>query len=177
VAGVKEEISQEVETFTRAVGLYVNSRVDSSSAKGELPGSLSGALDVNCALEGIPAFMAEIGPARVFVEASVATGEKGLLNLMKYLNMIPGEIERPNKQMIITKRRFATANKAGFLIMEGKPGAVVAKGQPIARIIDLFEELEIFNAEEDSFIIVGSGDVIVHTGDVIAVVGTEWKEV
>ncbi|MFC1798263.1 M14 family metallopeptidase [Thermodesulfobacteriota bacterium] len=176
VAGVSPEITSEVERFAKAFGLIVNSKVDLSTAKGELPGSMRGALDVNCVLHGIPAFMAEIGRAQMFEEKHTSAGERGLYNLLKYLNMIPGEIDYPKKQIIITKRRFASANKAGFLIMDAKPATIVRKGHRIAHIIDLFSELEVMEAEEDSFIIVGSGEAIVHIGDVVAVIGSEWGE-
>jgi predicted deacylase len=176
VRGVSPETSLEVERFTKAFGLVINSKVDLSTAKTELSGSMKGALDVNCALHGIPAFMAEIGRAQMFEEKHTSAGERGLYNLMKYLGMIPGKIERPEKQIIITKRKFIYANKAGFLIMDAKPGTVVPKGQRIARIIDLFSEVEVIEAEEDSFIIISSGEAIAHTGDVVTIIGTEWEE-
>ena len=61
VPGAKPEVSQEAEKLARSFGVYGNCRVDISTAKGELPGGLGGALDVNCALNGIRAFMAEVG--------------------------------------------------------------------------------------------------------------------
>lgn len=177
VPGVKPEVNQEVEKLARVFGVYTNCKVDISTAKGELPGGLGGALDVNCVLQGIPAFMAEVGTGGRFEEENIAVAERGIKNVMKYLKMIPGEIEAPKKQITITKRRFLYCNKGGFLVMDVKPGAVLSKGQKIAYIIDLFSEVETMEAKEKTFIIQVRINPIVHTGDRVAFLGLEWEQV
>jgi predicted deacylase len=177
VPGAKPELNQEVEKLARTFGVYGNCRVDISTAKGELPGGLYGALDVNCTLQGIPAFMAEVGSGGKFEEENIAAAERGIKNIMKYLKMIPGEIEVPPIQIIITKRRFLYCNKGGFLIMEVKPGEVLSKGENIAHIIDFFSEIEILEAKEKAYIIQARVNPIVHTGDRVAFLGLEWEQV
>jgi predicted deacylase len=172
--GVRSEVSQEGEKLAKAFGLYANCKVDISSAKGELPGSLGGALDGNCALQNIPAFMAEMGSGGKFEEVNIAAAERGIKNVMKYLKMIPGEIETVGKQITITKRRFLYCNKGGFLVMDVQPGAVLSKGQKIAHLIDLFSEIETLEAREKTFIIQVRVNPIVHTGDRVAFLGLEW---
>jgi len=175
VPGVKPEISQEAEKLARVFGTYATCKVDISSAKGELPGGLGGALDVNCALQGIPAFMAEVGSGGKFEEENIIAAERGIKNVMKYLKMITGEIEAPGKQTIITKRRFLYCDRGGFLVMNVKPGAVLSQGQKIARIIDLFSEVETLEAKENMFILMVRCNPIVHTGDRVAFLGLEWE--
>jgi len=177
IPGVKPEVTQEMEKFARVFGISVNCKVNLSTATGELPGGATGGLDVNCALHGIPAYKAEIGSGGKFEEENIAVGERGILNTMKYLKMIPGEIEAPEKQIIITKRRFVYCDRAGFSIMDAKPGQILTKGQKIAHVIDLFSELETIKAEEDTLIILGRVNPIVHTGDRISFIGTEWEEI
>jgi len=177
VPGVKLGVSQEIEKLARTFGLYGNCRVDISTAQGELPGGLRGALDVNCALHGIPAFMAEIGSGGKFEEENITASERGIKNVMKYLKMIDGEIEVPTKQITITKRRFLYCNKGGFLIMDVKPGAVLSKGDKIAHLVDLFSEIETIEAPEKAYIIQVRVNPIVHTGDRVAFLGLEWEQV
>jgi predicted deacylase len=121
--------------------------------------------------------MAEIGSGGKFEEENIAAAERGIKNVMKYLKMIPGEIEVPPKQITITKRRFLFSNKGGFLIMDVKPGEVLSKGEKIAHIIDLFSEIETLEAPEKAYIIQVRVNPIVHTGDRVAFLGLEWEQV
>ena len=176
VGGVKPEINQETERIARIFGNYAHTKVDISTAKGELAGQGAGALDVQCILHGIPAFMVELGTGDRFEDDTITIGVRGIKNVMKYLKMVPGEPELPGKQLAITKRRFLYSNRGGFMIMDAKPGDIVRKGERIAHVVDLFSELEVFEAKEDSFIILGRIGPIIHTGDTFSVIGTEWHE-
>jgi predicted deacylase len=133
-------------------------------------------LDVACALHGIPAFMAEVGSGGKFEEDNIAIAERGIRNVMIYLKMLAGKIERPERQVIVTKRRFLYCNKGGFLNMAAHPGAVLSKGEIIARVVDLFSEAETIEAESETFIILVRVNPIVHTGDRVALIGLEWAE-
>ena len=95
---------------------------------------------------------------------------------MKTLGMIPGEMERPKKQITITKRRFLYCDKGGFLVMDVQPGAVLSRGQRIAHVIDLFSEVETIEAQGKTYIILARVNPIVHTGDRVAFIGLEWNE-
>jgi len=61
--------------------------------------------------------------------------------------------------------------------MEVKPGDVVDKGQKIARIIDLFSEVETIEAMEKAYIIQVRVNPIVHTGDRVVFLGLAWEQV
>ena len=177
VPGVKPGLNQEVEKLARAFGLYGNCRVDISTAKGELPGGMSGALDVNCDMQGIPAFMAEVGSGGKFEEENIAVSQRGIRNVMKTLKMIPGEIEAPREQITVTKRRFLYCNKGGFLQLKVKPGAVLAKGDPVAEVIDLFSTVETLEAQEKTYVIQVRVNPVVHTGDRVIFLASEWEPV
>ena len=175
VPGVKEDIFAATEGMARAFGLKYHCRVDLASARGELPGNQAGALDVNCQLQGIPAFMAEVGCGGRFEEEKIAAAERGIRNVMKHLGMIAGEPERPEKQIVITRRKFIYANQAGFLIPEVGPGAILSPGQRIGRIVDFFSDVETVEAQEEVFIIHVRVHPTVHTGDRLAFLGLEWE--
>jgi predicted deacylase len=96
---------------------------------------------------------------------------------MKYLEMIPGEIETPPEQITITKRRFLYCNEGGFLLMDVKPGQVLEKGDNIARVVDLFSEVETLKAQEKTYVIQVRVNPIVHTGDRVAFLALEWDKV
>jgi predicted deacylase len=177
VPGTRPGLTQEVEQLARTFGLYGNCKVDISSAKGELPGSMAGALDVNCAVNGIPAFMAEVGSGGKFEDDNIAAAERGIKNVMKYLKMIPGDIETAPQQITITKRRFLYCKEGGFLLMDVKPGQVLEKGDSIARVVDLFSEVETLKAQEKTYIIQVRVNPIVHTGDRVAFLALEWEKV
>jgi len=177
VSGVKTRVSREAEILSRVFGASTLCKVNFVSAKGELPGSMGGALDVNCLLQGIPAFMAEIGSGGRFEEENIKMAEQGVKNVMKALKMIPGEIEVPKRQIVVTKRRFLYCDRGGFLIMDVKPGTFAGKGQKMARIVDLFSELETIQAKEKTLIIQVRTNPIVHTGDRVALIGLEWQEI
>jgi predicted deacylase len=176
VPGVKPGINEQMEKLARTFGTAMNCKVDISSAKGELPGSMAGALDVNCAVNGIPAFMAEVGTGGKFEEENIAAAERGINNVMKFLGMIPGDIQSPRRQITITRRRFLYCDRGGFLVTVVKPGDIVPPGGNIAKVIDLFSDVETIVAEERTFIILVRTNPIVHTGDRVAFLGLEWQE-
>jgi hypothetical protein len=60
--------------------------------------------------------------------------------------------------------------------MDAEPGTIVSKGNRIAHTIDLFSEVETFEAQGDTFIILVRDNPIVHTGDRVAFIGLAWEE-
>lgn len=175
VLGAKPEVAEETEALAKAFGLATNCLVDLASANGELPGNVAGALDVNCILHGIPAFMAEVGTGGKLEEGNIVIAENGIRNVMKRLGMIPGEMELPPKRIVITKRRFIYANKAGIWMAETKPGAILPKGQTIGHIIDFFSDVEVIKAKQEAYMIQVRVNPVVHSGDRVAFLGLEWS--
>ena len=74
-----------------AFGIYANCNVNIATAAGENPGPLTASIDVQAALNGIPSFMAEIGGGGRLEKENIELAATGIYNVMKSLEMIPGE--------------------------------------------------------------------------------------
>lgn len=172
IPGVKAKIVKRSEEIAKIFGVYLNCKVDISKIKNELPGSLVSALDVNCILNDIPAFMAEIGSGGRFESDNVKIAVNGIKNVMKYLDMMPGEPNIIKKQVILKKRKFIRCNYAGLVKMYTQPYDFIKKGERIAQIIDLYFNIkEEILATKDVYILGTRFNPVVDTGDRIAFVG------
>jgi len=85
------------------------------------------------------------GGVRMISESSVEVGVRGGLNVMKWLEMIPGEREEQRGITIIKEPLeyygHLCANHGGILHPEVKAGEKVQKGAIIARIFNLYGEV------------------------------------
>lgn len=97
--------------------------------------------------KGIPAFVPEFPFSTIFTEDEVvAAGVRGVLNVMKALGMIPGDLEPQTVQVklkdpIFTEMLFAS--RGGLLYPLKKPGDTVESGDPVLQILDIFgDEVE-----------------------------------
>jgi predicted deacylase len=174
-AGLNEEMKKMAFTF----GVYANCNVDIATAAGENPGPLNASIDVQCALHGIPAMMAEIGGGGRLENQYIEVAVTGIHNLLKYAGMIPGKPEVPGEQIHVTSRKHIRCSSGGMAIMDVVPGQFLKKGESIARIIDVGSEkseIETFQADRDMYIISARVNPPVDTGDRIVFVALEWKK-
>jgi len=171
------KVREDVERMTLAFGARANCRVDLATATGEVPGGVGGGLDIQCALAGIPAFMAEIGSGGKFEADNIAFAVRGLKNIMANLGMLDEAYVPPVDQILITKRAFLYCAHGGFLEMEAAPGDVVSAGQCVARSFDLFEEKECVTVDHDAYVLMSRVNPVVHTGDRVAFLGLEWRKI
>ncbi len=177
-AGVDPQINEDAKNMALLMGAEFNCRVELSSAKGELPGSLLGALDVQCTLNGIPAVMVEMGAGNRVHWENVTRVTDGILSVMRLFNMLDGEPKRFHGQKIVTKRDFPCSRRGGLAIPCCKPGEIVKAGTVFARIVDFMgNELERMVAPQDLCLIGVLENPMVHSGKVVAAVGLEWEEV
>ena len=176
VPGVDAKVNAIAEGMQRAFGVVANCCVDLSGKTEELPGVTSGALDITCLKDGIPAFMGEMGQGGKIERPYVDMAKMGILNVMKYLGMMEGACVRPNHQILITQRRFLRISQGGFVTMQIAPGDIVRKGTSILDIHYYGKEVGKVNAESDYYIIGTRENPVVNTGDRIAFVGTAWHE-
>lgn len=174
---LKPEVRERIEAMTLAFGAHANCRVDLATATGEVPGGVAGGLDIQCALQGIPAFMAEIGSGGKFEADNIAFAAKGLRNIMSKLGMIDEPYVAPSGQILVTRRAFLYCTRAGFLSMEAAPGDSLAAGACIARIEDLFEERERVTVAAPSYVLMSRVNPVVHTGDRVAFLGLDWQQI
>ena len=81
---------------------------------------------------GCPTIVMEGGEVWKVEPAIVATAVRGIRNVLRACEMIEGEIERPETQVVIETAKWVRAERGGFLQFHVRPGQVVEKDQPLA---------------------------------------------
>ena len=81
---------------------------------------------------GVPTIVMEGGEVWKVEPAIVATAVRGIKNILCSLDMIDGEIDRPETQVVIESTKWVRADRGGFLQFHVRPGQVVDKDQPLA---------------------------------------------
>lgn len=175
IPGVSDEVNQVSEGMQRAFGVVTNCLVDLRGDTNELPGVTNGALDITCMKDGIPAFMGEMGQGGKVETEYVEAAKKGILNVMRYLKMLEGPVEKPGRQVLITKRRFLRSDKGGMIRMNVKSGDEVKAGESLLNLHYYGDEMESYPARTDCYVIGVRENPVVSTGDRVAFVGTEWR--
>lgn len=98
---------------------------------------------VPVALEnGIPALMVELISAQTVLDAE--RGRKGVMNVMRSLDMIEGGFERQEPVALSGRYRYwgsLGANASGLLWPRVEPGILLAKGDVVAEITDLYGDV------------------------------------
>jgi len=177
VPNASEEIVRKSREMALIFGTETNCVVNLATAAGELPGVTNGALDITCIQNNIPAFMAEVGSGGKIEEEYVSIAKEGLKNLFVHLGFISGEIDKPERQYIITKRKFLRADYGGLVSVKVEPGEKVEAGTVLAETHYFGEEIYSTKFNENSYIIATRVNPVVNTGDRLAFVGLEWEEV
>lgn len=94
---------------------------------------------------GLPTVTAELVPQNRLDTESIGFGERGILNTMKHLGMVPGRVERPAVQYFFSqKSHVETALRSpveGVAVPLVRKGEHVRKGQVVARVLS-FDTLE-----------------------------------
>lgn len=175
IPGVSDSVNEVSEGMQRAFGVVTNCVVDLRGDTNELPGVTSGALDITCMKDGIPAFMGEMGQGGKVETEYVEAAKKGILNVMRYLKMLDGPVEKPGRQVLITKRRFLRSDKGGMIRMNVKSGDEVKEGESLLDLHYYGDEMESYPARSDCYVIGVRENPVVSTGDRVAFVGTEWR--
>lgn len=102
---------------------------------------------------GIPAILAEAGGEGVLEPAAVQIHLRGFANVMKWLGMLEGEIERDEPVQEMTSDFWPTPHE-GIFYPALKLGQAVEKGQVIGTVTDWFgDEIETLTAPRDAWII------------------------
>jgi hypothetical protein len=86
---------------------------------------------------GIPTFGAELGEGGMIQSDSVEVGYRGMLNVLRYVGMMDGEITKNPNQIVVDKIIPVRASEGGMLEHSVELGAWVEKGQEIAKVYDL----------------------------------------
>ncbi len=81
---------------------------------------------------GIPTIIFEAGETRKFEKKISERGLNGVLNVLKVLEMIPGEHEKAPVQFEIQESTWVRVDSGGILSISAKPGRLVQKNAEIA---------------------------------------------
>lgn len=176
VPGGSETVNQTAEGMQRAFGVITNCLVDLRSSVNELPGVTSGALDITCLKDGIPAFMGEMGQGGKLEDRYIQAAKQGIRNVMCYLHMLSGEPISPEHRVLITSRRFLRSDRGGLMRMDVTPGQEVKAGENLLHFHYYGDQVETYQAETDCYIIGIRENPVINTGDRVAFVGTKWSE-
>ena len=131
-----------------------------------------GVLCVEATRVGVPSFTFEIGEGGRLEEEVVQIGVKCVLNALRYLRMIPGEIEKPRESVVMTRFVGLRAARGGILHTQVGLGERVAKGDVLARVYSVYgDEVEVISAPTDGILVRTTTFPSVSTGERVATLG------
>lgn len=121
--------------------------------------------------KGIPMLLYEAGEALRFDEVSISAGVKGIVNVMRALDMLPhvrpkrGKVIQP---VVARSSSWVRAPESGILRALVPLGASVSKGDKLAIVADPFGEREIQVIAPCNGIIIGRSNLpLVHEGEAL----------
>ena len=123
---------------------------------------------------GIPAMDVESGELGVIGDRYVSPITKGVLNVMRELDMIEGKLELPESPLIIADRTRVYSEHSGIWYADPlvRTGDYVTQGTRLGVITDYFgNELETVTAPASGVLLILFGTPPVNTGDPIVVIG------
>src|SRR5579859_675690 len=165
VYGRGDETSRRLaEVF--GVGVLLEENVDENLKQARFLGKLRNTLTA----QGVAAITPELGGNDHFEEGNIALGVRGVLNVMKHLGMLSGELELPEKPQITlygSHQDKVRAHQGGIWVAQVTGGDQVVRGQQLGFIYSLrtFEIVEQIDAPYAGYVL-GTTDLpIVNTGD------------
>ena len=79
-----------------------------------------------------PTIIMEGGEVWKVEPSIVESAVRGVKNVLRTLEMLDGELESPDYQVVIERSKWIRANHGGFLQFHVQPGEIIEKNQPIA---------------------------------------------
>ena len=121
---------------------------------------------------GCPTIIMEGGEVWKVEPGVVETAVRGVKNVLRDLDMIEWEPEKPNYQIVIEKSKWIRAERGGFLQFHISPGDIVEKGQSLSMNTTLLgDEQNELEAPFDAVVIgmtslpaISPGDAFCHLG-------------
>lgn len=81
---------------------------------------------------GCPTIIMEGGEVWKVEPSIVDSTVHGVKNVLRCLDMLDGDLERPQYQVVVEKSKWIRAERGGFLQFHVKPGEIIAKDQALA---------------------------------------------
>ena len=126
----------------------------------------------SAAKSGVPGFLAEIGRCGLWSEEEVTTYIKGVFNVLKYLEVIKGEVENLGPVVIIPNMIGLDAENTGCWYPSVAPGEDVKEGQKLGEICDYFKNtLSEYFATQDAVVLYVASSLAINEGDPIVAIG------
>lgn len=166
-----KKIDAESEKIAKAFGLTI---VYKRVVQADFSGTGSG----KAAEEGIPAITIELIDPRRVTDESIDLGLRGLLNVLKVLGMMEGQIEKqPSRYVwgngLVEDGVTVYTSRGGIMVTEKEPGEKISEGEVIARIYNPYgDELEAIKMPFEGYIrayTIGSTQVT-NSGNYVAFV-------
>jgi uncharacterized protein len=121
---------------------------------------------------GVPAFGIEFGEGGRLDEDDIKLGLRGLINLLKYIGVIPGAVESLGRQLVIRTMDVTRARRGGILHLHVGLNDDVKEGQHVASVISPFgEALEEIRVGHSGPVVRIATHPIVSTGERVIQVG------
>ena len=113
-----------------------------------------GALRREASIVGCPTIIMEGGEVWKVEPGIVQSATRGIKNVLRTLEMLGGDVEQPEYQVVIEKSKWIRAESGGFLQFHIRPGDIIEKDQPLATNTTLLgHERSILQAPFDSVVI------------------------
>lgn len=126
----------------------------------------------SAAIAGVPGFLSEIGQCGLWSEEEVLTYLKGVKNVLKYLGVLPGNVEYFGATIKIPKMIGYNAEQTGCWYPSIKPGDLVVKGQKLGEIRDYFaNKLGEYFSSQDATVLYVASSLAINVGNPIAAIG------
>lgn len=122
----------------------------------------------NLIKKGIPALTFELKEPYIVVEKNIDFGIKSIINILKKLGMTDWTVEgedgpfvHPTAENLTSKTikySYQLSSSSGIVRYLAKPGDIVSKNQPIAKIYNSFGKLKDIIKAQDKGIVLGQSD-------------------
>ena len=121
---------------------------------------------------GCPTIIMEGGEVWKVEPGIVESAARGVKNVLRNLEMLDGELESPDYQVIVESSKWIRAERGGFLQFHVQPGEIVRKEQPLATNTTLLgRERSALQAPFDAVVIgmttlpaISPGEPVCHLG-------------
>lgn len=124
---------------------------------------------------GKPTFIVELPPTGYFHEPSIQIGVRGLINVLRHLDMIPGDVELLPDLPVppgIYGRQMVISNSGGLVHFQKQAGEWINKGETLALIRNIYGDLlETVSTPADGYVrtlLFGPHNEAIYEGEIIA---------